>query len=246
MFLRLRYRTFTLIEMLVVIAIIGILAALLMPALQKSLEQARTIQCLSNQRNMSAVFYLYSEDNSGLFPPATMQYLSNWHFTNGWERFFTNLCGPYVGYPEWYSKKYGDDTLTQTQLRSSVFTCPANPSPDVKSDFGLFKTGFGYNVRLPRELENSSSGSWPPFASGTARAANIRSPGTIGHVSDKFRGFHLAKDGVTIDKIYDRTANVDLTRHLGGANMLFADGHAKSYHAIEFVDSFNRAYRLQK
>ncbi|MBP5234224.1 MAG: type II secretion system protein, partial [Planctomycetes bacterium] len=43
-----RRRSFTLIEMLVVVAIIGILAALLSPALQKALKRARSLDCVSH------------------------------------------------------------------------------------------------------------------------------------------------------------------------------------------------------
>ena len=47
-------RAFTLIEMLIVVTIIGILAALLAPALQKSLESARAVHCANNLRQCGA------------------------------------------------------------------------------------------------------------------------------------------------------------------------------------------------
>lgn len=61
-------RGFTLVELLVVMAVIGVLIALLLPALSQSRAAARTAACKSNMRQIGLAMHMYANNHRGRFP----------------------------------------------------------------------------------------------------------------------------------------------------------------------------------
>ena len=122
-----RTAIFTLIELLVTIAILAILAALLLPALSRAREMARTISCLSNLKQISLLTHLYTDDYKGYllhvdaYPSKTSTGRTNW-----------------IGFlRENYLKTYAYTT------KFDLFYCPSNPRKIANTTLG-----FGLNSWL--------------------------------------------------------------------------------------------------
>ena len=76
------FRKFTLVELLMVIAIIAILAAMLLPALHKARETARGITCTGNMKTLGTASMMYLGDNQDIMIPFIKQdYSEPWYNT---------------------------------------------------------------------------------------------------------------------------------------------------------------------
>ncbi len=93
---------FTLIELLVVISIIALLVAILMPALNKAKEQARSAVCMAHMSGMMKAVLIYVEDYEGRLFPGTNNYAL-------WDNKWDTSAAQYIEYTPSY--KYTDGKL---------------------------------------------------------------------------------------------------------------------------------------
>jgi prepilin-type N-terminal cleavage/methylation domain-containing protein len=146
---------FTLLELLVVVTIISLLAALLLPALASAKQHAQNMQCLNNERQQCVALFMYGGDNKDNFPDGTGglwawdmdAYLANQLIAAGTtpQTWYDPGTQPAIGPIQWF----GNPPFSYKANAKTSLWCYAAPWPDPGASPGSGSRVVGYAQTFP-------------------------------------------------------------------------------------------------
>ena len=192
---------FTLIELLVVISIIAILAALLLPALNRARDSARRIACLSQLKTMASATLMYADNNREHIPPG-LRY-NSWSAGNFWWSILVQTVN---------SKAPAKNYNTVMNGYYKIFVCPTEKTPTGANSPNFQYTHYGVNYRF------------------THYSAPVRKMVTASKPSDVVMQMDSnVRASYAIKEDKNSTATGPSQRHIRNrSNTSYLDGHAEN------------------
>jgi prepilin-type processing-associated H-X9-DG protein/prepilin-type N-terminal cleavage/methylation domain-containing protein len=231
---------FTLIELLTVIAIIGILAALLLVAISQAKARAKRIQCANNLRQIGLGLQSFLDDNN-FYPLVVNPVYSNGKFKGvmPWRGEIQNelYAHFHIGYKESSPVPYPAEGIWHCPAAYRPATFPRNQGyPDYGYNaYGMSALTDTDSLGLGGQhvwISKTENFQWPSPAVGES---GVVSPSEMVAMADGFFGGNgVIEDGVSIlGRTYGVTDFLGSTkrayaRHQGRANVVFCDGHVES------------------
>lgn len=215
-------RAFTLVEILVVVGVVCLLAAITFPIVNRVRATGRRTTCISNLRQLGIAMGQYAQDHYSFYPLVDVNAIDN-----------SNTCAPWA------------DALFPYVKSPQVFECPSNPygayrsdcPPDDTSDdkhpikwSGSYDLNINYGrIYKPPGAEIVMNFKFRTLMSSTRytrpSSTILLLDGDGSFVNPGFRPRDTQEH--SIPDVTDLQYYGVPDRHEGGANVCFADGHAK-------------------